>query len=372
MKRLPRQTRNYVPTYIAAVMIAHNPVKYGFKEWNYVSPDLVDSISISECIDLELIAKFTKSDYDELVRLNPPITRWCTPPDRDATWIYLPAGSETDIEDDLKSVPKEKKRRWTRHTVRNGEALSTIARKYGTTVWAICDVKENKIRNRNRIKAGKVLLVPVPPDKYKKVARSNAPFTPPSDREKTYYTVRRGDNLSVIAKRFHTSISSLRKWNKLYRKRFIYPGQRLIVWTKPGYAKKSPAKKSATYPYSESSIGPNSNSHTVIKGENAWDIARHYKVSLSQLLSLNGLGSKSVIRPGDKLLIPEYIAQSEPIDNETNKDSIGSGNFYTVRRGDTLWDISIKYKTSIRELKKLNKIKNNKKIKPGDKLKLPG
>jgi membrane-bound lytic murein transglycosylase D len=372
MKRLPRQTRNYVPTYIAAVMIAHDPVKYGFKEWEFVSPKPVDSVLITECIDLELIAKFTESDYDEIVRLNPPITKWCTPPDRDATWIYLPAGSKTDIADELKAVPKEKKRRWTRHTVRNGEALSTIARKYGTTVWAICDVKENKIKNRNRIKAGKVLLVPVPPDKYKKVARSSAPFTPPSDRKKTYYTVRRGDNLSVIAARFHTSISSLRKWNKLYRKRFIHPGQRLVVWTKPGYAQKSPARNSSNAPYKQSLIGPNSNSHTVKKGENAWDIARKYKVSHSQLLSLNGLARKSVIRPGDKLLIPEYLAEDKPAGAKTNNQLNSSGNYYTVRRGDTLWDISIKYKTSIKELKKLNQINNHKKIKPGDKLKLPG
>ncbi len=372
MKRLPRQTRNYVPTFIAAVMIAHDPVKYGFKEWEFVSPEPVDSVNIRECIDLELIAKFTESNYDELVRLNPPITRWCTPPDRDSTWIYLPAGSNTDIAEKLQAVPKEKKRRWTRHTVRRGEALSTIARKYGTTVWAICDVKENRIRNRNRIKEGKVLLVPVPPDKYKKSFRSNAPLTPPSDREKTYYTVRRGDNLSMIAKRFHTSVSSLRKWNRLYRKRFIYPGQRLIVWAKPGYAKKEPVKKLQSYPYRESSIGPNSASHTVSRGETAWDIARHYKVSLNQLLSMNGLESKSVIKPGDKLLIPEYIASNIPNgDSQSETKSDTAGKYHIVRRGDTLWDISLKYKTSIKELKRLNKIRNSRKIKPGDRLRLP-
>jgi len=314
----------------------------------------------------------TKANYKDIVRLNPPITRWCTPPDRDATWIYLPAGSETDIEDALAAVPKGKKRRWTRHTVRNGEDLSTIAKKYGTTVWAICDVKENKIKNRNRIKAGKVLLVPVPPDKYKKAVRSSAPFTPPADREKTYYTVRRGDNLSVIAARFQTSISSLRKWNRLYRKRFIYPGQRLVVWVKPGYAKKANVKKTPSQPYSETSIGPNSNSHTVRKGETAWDIARAYKVSLNQLLSLNGLGGKSIIKPGDSLLIPEYIAQSEPTVVHSNHQSPSTHKYYTVKRGDTLWDISRKHKTSISELKKLNKIQNHKKIKPGDKLIVPG
>jgi len=360
LKRIPRQTRNYVPTFIAAAIIAKNPTEYGFKEIEFKPTEEVDSLLIKECYDLESIAKLAGTNEKTLSWLNPVITRWCTPPDKDEIWIYLPKGSKTDIAEELKKLPPEKKRRWVRHKVRRGEALSTIARRYGTTVRAICDVKENRISNRHRIRAGKVLNIPVPSERYKKTAVRHTPVSIPPNRDKIVYTVQRGDNLSLIAKRYGTTVSALRRWNKLYRKRYIHPGQKLTVWIKPSLAEKQSKVSKKRYQ------GPIPDVHIVKRGETAWDIARYYSVSLQELLNLNNLSKRAKIKPGDKLNVPKH--DDSQTASETAKPEV---RFYTVRKGDTLWDIAREYNITISELKMLNKIRNHKKIKPGDRLILP-
>jgi LysM repeat protein len=99
--------------------------------------------------------------------------------------------------------------------------------------------------------------------------------------------VRRGDTLSEIADRYGTSSSRLRSWNRIGT--YIYPGQKLTIYQ------------------GKSSSSSSSSGDTVVqvrKGDTLWDIARAHGVSLTALLSANGLSKRSLIRPGDRIRVP--------------------------------------------------------------------
>ena len=362
LKRIPRQTRNYIPTFIAAAIIAKNPAKYGFKDIDFKARIPVDSVLVTDCIDLELAAKMVESDFKTIKKLNPAIVRWCTPPTIDSVWLYLPQGTADKFTLELAKVPTDQKRSWVRHKVRPGEALSSIARRYGTTVRAIMDVRENRIWNKHRIKAGKHLLIPVPPHRYKPTRADYAyepEFTPPANRDKVIYTVRRGDNLSLIAQRYSTSARALKRWNNLYNKRYIYPGQKLVVWVKSSGL----VSAQESYKKSTPASGDIPHYHRVKSGESLWLIAKKYGISFEKLKRINGLSGRSIIRPGDELLLKEY--------DETLAGTSKGNIIYTVKKGDTLWDIAQNYQVRLSDLKRINRLSGSSIIRPGDQLQIP-
>jgi len=365
LSKLPRQTRNYVPTYIAAAAIAMNPREYGFEDFVLKNTPPYDSVLVRECIDLKLIGDLVDTTFECIKELNPAIVRWCTPPDMDSIWVKIPAGKQQQYYAKIDSIPADQKRAWVRHKVKRGETLSTIASKYGTTDKAIKDIASNNIGRKNRVSAGQYLLIPVPPQKYRSEWTSGEPeeaYSAPEKGEKTYYTVRRGDNLSDIATRFGVTVSRLKQWNNLWGKRFIYPGQRLVVWgadDSKAEAKSSSGKSAS----SGSGVSKNSNSnspkvHRVKSGESLWQIAEKYGISADELKRINGLSGKCIIKPGDELLL-------------TAGTSIKKHSVHIVRRGDTLWEIADAYGVRISDLKRANGLTNTSVIKPGDRLKIP-
>ena len=362
LKRLPRQTRNYIPTYLAAMTIALNPTEYGFDDFVLKNPPPYDSVLVTECLDLKLIAQIVDTTYKCVKELNPAVVRWCTPPTLDSIWLKIPVGRADLFYEEMVQIPENQKRSWVRHKVRRGETLSVIARKYGTTMTAIAGIKSNKIRNRHKIREGQILLIPVPPHKYSRdwaVSEPSELYYPPEMGDRIAYVVRRGDNLSTIAEKYHTSVSKLKRWNGLYGKRYIYPGQKLTIWLKGA----APADNSGTDSYTGAGgYTGSSKFHRVKPGESLWIIAKKYGISLNELKRLNGLSGRCVIRSGDKLLL-------------VSGDDSDSGNLkprvYTVRRGDTLWDIAEDFGVRLKDLKRANNIDGSDVIRPGDMLKIP-
>ena len=111
LPRLPRQTRNYVPTYLAALTIGNDPQKYGF-EITPEAPIEFDTVTVTDCVDLNVVANITSSTFRELKDLNPAILRWCTPPDKDTWLLNLPPGTRETFVAKYAEIPKEKKMSW--------------------------------------------------------------------------------------------------------------------------------------------------------------------------------------------------------------------------------------------------------------------
>jgi len=305
LKRIPRQTRNYVPTFIAAAMIAKDPNKYGFFV-EKAKPVEFDTVRISDCVDLDVIAKCVNSNFDEIKTLNPAVLRWCTPPNVKNFTVNLPKGTKELFKQEYAKIPDNQKISYKRHKIKTGETLSEIATRYATSISVL--KKKNNLRS-SRIRAGKYLIIPVAqndgyyksfkPVVYKssrKKYRSRKAVTNVKGHKKISYIVKSGDTLGDIAELYNTRASNIRSWNGLAYGRHIYPKQKLAIW-----------------------IPDNNPIPKVIKSEN----------------------------------------KSKPI--------AASGSFHVVERGDTLWDIAHKYNTSIRELKKINNLRSNK-IKPGERL----
>jgi membrane-bound lytic murein transglycosylase D len=209
---LPRETKNYVPEILAAIIIANNPKQYGFDDITLDPPVLTDTVTLNYSVDLRLASDLVGAPVDELIALNPSLLRLVTPPDT-AFDLHLPAGTATLFAQRIAGVPELKRNSWRYHRVVAEDTLVSVAREYRVQVEELAAV--NQLRETESIQGLEALIVPVPP--------SAAPSA-----HMTLYTARRGDTLVTIADRFGVSLSQLRRWNKITGTK-VQPGQRLHV-----------------------------------------------------------------------------------------------------------------------------------------------
>ncbi|MBX2998506.1 MAG: LysM peptidoglycan-binding domain-containing protein [Caldilineaceae bacterium] len=160
------------------------------------------------------------------------------------------------------------------YTVQRGDTLYSIARRYGTTATAIASA--NGIANINHIRVGQRLTIP-----------GYTVGSTPWPVDSTHYVVRAGDSLSVLARRFNTTVQAIARANGIADTSHIRVGQRLIIPT--GYA----------YPPSVYGFY-----YTVKAGDTLSSIAKWYGVNLNTLASANWLSNVDKIYVGQRLYIP--------------------------------------------------------------------
>jgi len=202
-----KETKNYVPKFMAATIIAKNPELYGFTVSNY-EPYKYDEVVLEESTDLRLVARCAGCTYEEIKELNPELRRWVTPPQISNYTLRIPSGKKEAFLANYAAIPPEQKIKWDRHEVKKGETLAAIAKQFNTTPEAIRDINGLK---RNGIRPGKHLLIPS--DINSKTLDASY-LTPRSKQQKILYRVRRGETLSKIARKNNVSIADIREWNK--------------------------------------------------------------------------------------------------------------------------------------------------------------
>ena len=362
---LPRQTENHVPIFMAAAIIAKNPQAFGFDTITYQKPYSYDEVSLDHCLDLKVAATCAATTQSELKDLNPELKRWCTPVHKGGYRLKIPKGMKGQFEQAYAKIPDSKKVSWHRHKIRRGETLSQIAQRYGISQRALMDA--NNIKNRHRIRAGKYLLIPTPYGSSKLAAKSPASTrksttpkpTSSVPKDGAVHVVKRGDTLWEIASMYGTTISKLRKWNGL-KSNTIIPGDRLVVSPK----KEEPLLAKVLLPTAAEADEATGEKiiYTVKRNDTLWMISTKFGATIAQLRKWNSLGNGSVIHPGDRLVVGFRYS------DETGESS--RGIVYTVKRGDTLWEIAKAHKVTISEIRRWNNLNRTSKIYPGEKFKI--
>lgn len=155
-----RETRNYVPAFLAALIIAKNPETYGFtieKEKEEKIFANTKTIQIPSPVDMKQVAALANISYHELQKINPELIREFTPFNKDLYSIRVPNTVDQSTLAELKRLPPAKKYFIGWYKVKRGDSLYSIARKFNTSVKKI--KKTNKLRS-NLIHPGKRLLIP--------------------------------------------------------------------------------------------------------------------------------------------------------------------------------------------------------------------
>jgi len=380
---LPRQTENHVPAFMAAAIIAKNPEAFGFSNIAYQTPSAYDQVSLDHSLDLKLAARCAGTTAAELELLNPELRHWCTPTVKGGYDLKIPEGTKSRFMDAYKKIPDSEKVAWSHHTIRNGETLSKIARKYGVSLQAI--MSANNIKNQHKIRAGRTIVIPTPYSPSK-VASTSPPASKssaaesisepssesaPVQQEKTVHTVRRGDTLYKIASRHGTSVAELKRWNHL-KSDTIHPGDRLAVSSPPEKEESRLAKALLPATAEADEVEVEKTYYQVKKNDTLWSIASRHGTSVSRLQKWNGLGQRSRIHPGDRLVVgfrtrENFLARSTGAETgQAESQEI----VYTVRRGDTLWDIARSHNVTVEQLRQWNNLSLKSRIHPGDKFKI--
>jgi membrane-bound lytic murein transglycosylase D len=250
-RSLPRETREYVPMILAAIIIARNPAEYGFSVGG-PAPLTYDKVRVEKPLDLRKVAEWIGTSVDEIQQLNPELRRWTTPVRNPEYDLKVPPGTAAVVQERLAVADSAELAALQWYTVRKGETLQTIARKLRVSRTDLAEA--NFISSRARVNTGQKLIVPAAPtqllaanaERQVPVAESRSVVTPEatlalapvaedgSDRIRLTYKVKRGDTLSKVARLFKTTVGSIKQWNGLRGDRLM-PGASLTV-----FASKSP------------------------------------------------------------------------------------------------------------------------------------
>ena len=155
---LKRETRKYVPMFLAAVTIASAPDKYGFSNIDYHPPLLYEKVVVPPATRLDLIAKAAETDLSEIRALNPALKRGKTPPNYPQFEIKLPPGKKEIFERNFPTFNQKARFKAKIHRVRSGETLGRIAKRYRVDLQELC--RFNDLSPKDRLKPGQSLLLP--------------------------------------------------------------------------------------------------------------------------------------------------------------------------------------------------------------------
>jgi len=273
---LPRETARFVPRFIAALLIINNPEKYGMNLPQPESSLRYETVTVNRPVKLSTLSETLGLNKDLLEILNPELRHKSTP-DREYP-LKVPDGYKektlTAINSLTRWIPPETT--YVIHYVRRGETLSTIAKRYRSSVSSIARL--NQLRSLHLIRPGQRLKIPAQGMSY---ASSSSTLKLVKDGEKLVYIVKRGDSLYRIASAFNTSVKQIKQMNNL-KSDVLSIRQKLII--------KSGKPEGASL-------------YTVKSGDTPYDISKKFGISLDTLLKLNGLSIRSKIYPGQKLWI---------------------------------------------------------------------
>lgn len=244
-KYLHNETRDYVPQLVASALVAKEPARYGVA-FDTLAAFAYDSVRVGPRVPLAALATASGTSVAIIQELNPHILRGMTPP-RDSIQVRIPQGTRDRFDSAFATLESGATVGARTVTTGKGATWTSLANKAPVSGRSIAlynpGVKPSK--KTGQIAVGTVVLIPT-------VAVVAAALPVPDPAIERYgggnrtHVVRRGENLSVIAKRYRTTVASIMRINRL-KKAMIFPGQELLVNAQPRpVAKASKTTRAAT------------------------------------------------------------------------------------------------------------------------------
>jgi len=316
--KLPYETARYVPRFLATLHIIRDPGKFGMELGKPLEKQIpYEEVKSRKIMRLRDIASALDIPDESLNALNPELRHRMTP-DREYS-LKVPAAKAEQfarIADSIQATEKPqqvrlaKKSGSKRHKVKRGESIASIAHHYGISANALMSI--NGLAVGKRIYVGQQLKLPqgvryAAGSSGKASQRDNS-----GNQQIIRYTVKKGDTLSSVAKRFNTVSSEIRKLNNI--KGDVLQTGRIIKIGGPGIvtdgetepaAKQSDGRKVVKKAAGEAAPGQETPgaAYIVQKGDTLVNIARKNNVSLSRILDLNKLDKTDNIRPGQLIVV---------------------------------------------------------------------
>jgi membrane-bound lytic murein transglycosylase D len=349
-KYLPKETGSYVPAFIAASYVLtyakeHKifPVDPGILYYE------VDTVTVHNPLSFDQISEMLNVPMDEIVFLNPSFKH-----------RVIPATYETTYKLRLR-------KKYVGNFINNESALYAYKTKEGMASDAMAQLVYSTYR------------------------------------ESELYTVKSGETVTSIAKKFRMTPAELKSLNGL-KKNSVKPNKKILVYTNTSKGKSTDGVTSTYVPLpvpKDTSVKPPIVSppaetvsavsttnqpqpepaaksvHVVKSGENLSMIASKYNCSTADLMKWNNLDDQKIL-VGQKIKLTSSgnsSAAKPKTDNGAKPKTTPSGSqkfsYYTIQTGDNLWEIAAKFDVTVAQLKSLNKFKNNTRISPGQKIKIP-
>lgn len=245
-RALRTETREYVPQLVASALVAKEPARYAIA-FDTLPPFAYDSARVGPRVPLAVVATAAGTTVPVIQDLNPHVLRGMTPPG-DSLTVRLPAGTRDQFDVAFMALTDADKVAARTVTTRAGATWSSLAAKSGVSARAVAlyNPKVKPSKKTGKIAAGTAVLIPTPA-----VVAAALPVPDPAIERygggNRTHVVRRGENLSVIAKRYGTSAAAIMRLNRL-KKPLIFPGQELLVNSRGRVrsAVAKPVPKSAT------------------------------------------------------------------------------------------------------------------------------
>ena len=231
---LPRETREYVPMILAAMVIARNPAQYGF-DFEPDSALTYETVTLNKPVDLRRIAEWAETTIDEIQELNPELRRWTTPVRDDQYTLKVPMGKAEQVTTQLAGTGETELASLSWYTAKRGDTLALVAKKLKVSRTDLAEA--NYLSTRAKVAIGQKLMIPreatammaerttPEPSAAPAVPAADAPKTPAvalasrtvsssePNRVKVIYSVKRGDTLASIARLFKTTVDTILGWN---------------------------------------------------------------------------------------------------------------------------------------------------------------
>lgn len=314
---LPRETRGYVPAFIAVSYLMNYTAEHNLYA---VHPGIlynaIDTVHVYDALSFDQISEVLGISKEDLKYLNPSFKEGIIPATSDNDYVlrlprslsgyYVSKESEIYNHKTQKGIEKEKLMaqidempKYQIHTVRSGETLGGIAKKYKTSVTAIQSL--NKMKGTT-IHPGQKLYVSGTPPKSNSAAATSASAATSSGApsgDKSTHTVKKGENLGSIASRYNCTVNDLKSWNNL-KSNTIHINQKLVVY-KPATSQ----NVQSTAPSDMAGKSADGYIYHIVKpGDTLWDIAKKYNgVTVEELKKLNNITNSQSLKVGQKIKI---------------------------------------------------------------------